>query len=62
VGLSDASGRPADVDVDVRTRDNPALDWGTIVVYSCEDSCTASVSTIDYIEEFVWVQLHPYSF
>jgi hypothetical protein len=25
MGLSDASGRPADADVDVRTRDNPTF-------------------------------------
>ncbi|KAL5791880.1 hypothetical protein ACOSP7_000474 [Xanthoceras sorbifolium] len=33
--------------------DVDSLDWATIVVYTCEDSCEASVS---YKEEFVWVQ------
>ncbi|KAK9142609.1 hypothetical protein Syun_012009 [Stephania yunnanensis] len=31
-----------------------SLDWGTIVVYACADSCDASMS---YKEEFAWVQL-----
>ncbi|KAF6175133.1 hypothetical protein GIB67_022814 [Kingdonia uniflora] len=31
-----------------------SLDWATIVVYTCEGSCEASVS---YREEFAWVQL-----
>ncbi|KAF3436493.1 hypothetical protein FNV43_RR23585 [Rhamnella rubrinervis] len=31
-----------------------SLDWATIVVYTCEASCEASVA---YKEEFVWVQL-----
>ncbi|CAN1143243.1 Programmed cell death protein 2 [Linum perenne] len=37
--------------------DNEAnsLDWATVVVYTCESSCDASVA---YKEEFVWVQLH----
>ncbi|KAK2649558.1 hypothetical protein Ddye_017047 [Dipteronia dyeriana] len=33
--------------------DVDSLDWATIVVYTCEASCDASVS---YKEEFVWVQ------
>ncbi|EYU46765.1 hypothetical protein ABFS82_04G011500 [Erythranthe guttata] len=31
-----------------------SLDWATIVVYTCESSCEASVG---YKEEFAWVQL-----
>ncbi|XP_015892022.2 uncharacterized protein LOC107426374 isoform X2 [Ziziphus jujuba] len=31
-----------------------SLDWATVVVYTCEASCEASVA---YKEEFVWVQL-----
>lgn len=38
-----------------------SLDWGTIVVYLCEDSCAVDIRT-SYVEEFVWVQLHSYSF
>ncbi|KAK9099365.1 hypothetical protein Syun_026410 [Stephania yunnanensis] len=34
--------------------DVDSLDWGTIVVYACADSCDASMS---YKEEFAWVQL-----
>lgn len=33
------------------------LDWGTIIVYTCQESCDKSV--ISYKEEFVWVQLSP---
>jgi len=32
-----------------------SLDWATIVVYTCENSCDSSLS---YKEEFVWVQLY----
>ncbi|CAL1391990.1 unnamed protein product [Linum trigynum] len=32
-----------------------SLDWATVVVYTCESSCDASVA---YKEEFVWVQLY----
>lgn len=34
--------------------DADSLDWATIVIYTCADSCEGSVS---YKEEFVWVQL-----
>lgn len=34
--------------------DVDSLDWATIVVYTCEASCEASVA---YKEEFAWVQL-----
>ncbi|KAJ0111228.1 hypothetical protein Patl1_00942 [Pistacia atlantica] len=33
--------------------DVDSLDWTTIVVYTCEGSCETS---INYVEEFVWVQ------
>ncbi|XP_044491756.1 programmed cell death protein 2-like [Mangifera indica] len=33
--------------------DVDSLDWSTIVVYTCEGSCETS---INYVEEFVWVQ------
>ncbi|KAE8789482.1 programmed cell death protein 2-like [Hordeum vulgare] len=36
--------------------DRDPLDWATIIVYTCRDSCDKSVS---YKEEFVWVQLSP---
>ncbi|EFH51187.1 predicted protein [Arabidopsis lyrata subsp. lyrata] len=35
--------------------DRESLDWATIVVYTCENSCDSSLS---YKEEFVWVQLY----
>ncbi|KAF5744121.1 hypothetical protein HS088_TW08G00715 [Tripterygium wilfordii] len=35
--------------------DADSLDWATIVVYTCESSCEASVA---YKEEFAWVQLY----
>ncbi|CAN8248063.1 unnamed protein product [Cochlearia groenlandica] len=35
--------------------DRDSLDWATIVVYTCENSCESSLS---YKEEFVWVQLY----
>ncbi|XP_074267526.1 uncharacterized protein LOC141590912 [Silene latifolia] len=35
--------------------DVDSLDWATIVVYTCADSCDASVS---YKQEFAWVQLN----
>ncbi|XP_073355915.1 uncharacterized protein [Aegilops tauschii subsp. strangulata] len=34
--------------------DQDPLDWTTIIVYTCRDSCDKSIS---YKEEFVWVQL-----
>ena len=34
--------------------DADSLDWATIVIYTCADSCEGSVS---YKEEFAWVQL-----
>lgn len=33
-----------------------SLDWATIIVFTCQDSCDGNVS---YKEEFVWVQLCP---
>ncbi|XP_031288017.1 programmed cell death protein 2 [Pistacia vera] len=33
--------------------DVDSLDWTTVVVYTCEGSCETS---INYVEEFVWVQ------
>ncbi|KAG0478541.1 hypothetical protein HPP92_013260 [Vanilla planifolia] len=36
--------------------DPDSLDWGTIVVYTCLDSCDTGLS---YKEEFAWVQLYP---
>jgi len=35
--------------------DPAALDWGTIVVYTCSKSC-GPPNTSKYVEEFVWVQ------
>lgn len=34
--------------------DKHSLDWSTIVVYTCEASCEASLS---YKEEFAWIQV-----
>eukprot|EP00798_Chlamydomonas_sp_ICE-L_P016411 gene16409-22620_t len=47
--------------LDVDAEDPMALDWGSIAVYSCVDSCaTPACSTSEpgsaYMEEFVWVQ------
>lgn len=36
--------------------DPDSLDWATIVVYTCLESCETSMG---YIEEFAWVQLYP---
>ncbi|XP_078159261.1 uncharacterized protein LOC144554787 isoform X2 [Carex rostrata] len=36
--------------------DPDSLDWQTIVVYTCSESCESSIS---YKEEFAWVQLYP---
>ncbi|KAJ3676111.1 hypothetical protein LUZ60_003523 [Juncus effusus] len=38
--------------------DPNSLDWGTIAVFTCSDSCESNVS---YKEEFLWVQLPPAS-
>ncbi len=35
-----------------------ALDWGTLVVYSCPASCVAPAG-VGYVEEFVWAQPPP---
>jgi len=35
-----------------------SMDWGTIVIYSCKCDGLTSPST-SYVEEFVWIQLHP---
>ncbi|KAJ0265095.1 MYND-type domain-containing protein [Hirschfeldia incana] len=37
------------------SNDRESLDWATIVVYTCENSCDTSLS---YNEEFVWVQVY----
>jgi len=36
--------------------DPAALDWGTIVVYTCSKSCSGPSGGAKYDEEFVWVQ------
>lgn len=36
--------------------DPDSLDWATIVVYTCLESCETSMG---YKEEFAWVQLYP---
>lgn len=36
--------------------DPDSLDWATIVVYTCLESCEMSMG---YKEEFAWVQLYP---
>ena len=35
-----------------------SIDWGTIVIYTCKHACLTSRST-SYVEDFVWIQLHP---
>ncbi|WZZ84312.1 hypothetical protein YC2023_112891 [Brassica napus] len=37
------------------SNERESLDWATIVVYTCENSCDSSLS---YNEEFVWVQVY----
>ncbi|KAF8116537.1 hypothetical protein N665_0017s0090 [Sinapis alba] len=37
------------------SNERESLDWATIVVYTCENSCESSLS---YNEEFVWVQVY----
>ncbi|CAN6196665.1 unnamed protein product [Urochloa humidicola] len=39
----------------VEVRDPDPLDWATIAVYTCTNSCGGG----GYVEEFAWVQLHP---
>uniref|UniRef100_M8BQJ3 Programmed cell death protein 2 n=1 Tax=Aegilops tauschii TaxID=37682 RepID=M8BQJ3_AEGTA len=41
----------------VRNEPN-SLDWATIVVYTCQETCDQNIS---YKEEFAWVQLYPTS-
>ncbi|KAJ0978522.1 hypothetical protein J5N97_013996 [Dioscorea zingiberensis] len=36
--------------------DPDSLDWATVVVFTCQASCEASIA---YKEEFAWVQLYP---
>lgn len=39
--------------------DDPnSLDWGTIVIYTCKHGCLQSLGS-SYVEDFVWIQLHP---
>jgi pre-rRNA-processing protein TSR4 len=43
--------------------DPDSLDWGTLAVYTCPDSCNTTRAQEQtgsaYVEEFVWVQLQP---
>ena len=33
----------------------PSIDWGTLVVYTCEQSCTSKTDNV-YQPEFLWKQ------
>jgi len=45
------------LDID-KTDPSSSLDWGAIVCYTCQNSCSPSQGKAQYIEEYVWLH-HP---